>query len=302
VKPHVAIVLNGIALRKKFFFNKILAALHAVAHVKVYETRSAGDGIFRSKQAVEQGYPLILAAGGDGTVNQVVQGIMEYYGRMSSLPAMGIIPLGSGNDFARTLGIRTNPIRLVESLSKPQLRWVDVGRITRLSPAGLQPKYFINIADAGMGPEVVKRVLDSGRPWGSVAAYYAAILKTFFTYKPTEMEVRTPLWQWKGKARVVAVTNGKYFGNGLCIAPDAQPDDGVLHCTIVGDVSVKDFVVQNFRLRSGKRIQHPKVSYHETEWVEIYAQHAAYLEADGEWAGALPVRIDLLRKSLQVMT
>lgn len=301
MKPHVAIVLNGITLKKNFFFNKVLPALHAVADVEVYETRTAGDGIFRTKQAVEQGYGLIMAAGGDGTVNQVVQGIMYEYGKTSTLPAMGIVPLGSGNDFARMMGVPADPERLAESLSKPQFKWVDVGCITYLPPANVPPQYFINIADAGMGPYVVKHVLDSGRPFGSVVSYYMAILKTFFTYKPVQMEVRSPLWQWKGKTRVVAVANGKYFGNGLCIAPDAQPDDGVLHCTIVEDVSVLDFILQNVRLRRGKRINHPKVSYHEAEWVEMCAQQPAYLEADGEWAGALPVRIDLLKKSLKVL-
>lgn len=301
MKPHVAIVLNGISLRKNFFHERILPALRAVAEPEIFETRSPNDGIFRTEQAMDKGYRIILAAGGDGTVNQVVQGIMNHRGRMSALPAMGIIPLGSGNDFARSMDIHADAGRLSESLSQGQFRFVDVGRITYLPPANEPRQYFINIADAGMGPHVVKQVLDSGRPLGSVMAYYMAILKTFFTYKPVQMEVRSPLWQWKGKARVVAVANGKYFGNGLCIAPDAQPDDGVVHCTIVEDVSAMDFIVQNFRLRSGKRINHPKVSYHEAEWVEIYAQQPACLEADGEWAGALPVRIDLLKKSLQVL-
>ncbi len=301
MKPYVAIVLNGISLRKNFFLEKILPALRTVAEPEIFETRSPNDGIFRTEQAINKSYRIIFAAGGDGTVNQVVQGIMNHHGRMSVLPTLGIIPIGSGNDFARTMDIQADPGRLSESLSQGRFRLVDVGRVTYLPPGHEPVQYFINIADAGMGPHVVKEVLDSGRPLGSVVAYYMAILKTFFTYKPVQMEVRSPLWQWKGKARVVAAANGKYFGNGLCIAPDAQPGDGVLHCTIVEDVSVMDFIVQSFRLRRGKRINHPKVSYHEAEWVEIYAQQPAYLEADGEWAGVLPVRIELLKKSLQVL-
>lgn len=300
MKPHVAIVLNGIAFRKEFFQKKILPAIRTVAEAEVLETQSPNDGIFRTVQALDQGYMLILAAGGDGTVNQVVQEVMSRYGRMDNLPAVGIIPIGSGNDFARTLGIRAEPKSICESLLKWQLIPVDVGRITFLA-ADLPPHFFINIADAGMGPEVVKRVLDSGRQWGSVTAYYMAILKTFFTFRPVDLEVRTPLWQWQGRARVVAVANGKYFGHGLCIAPDAQPDDGILHCTIVEDVWVWDFIKQNFRLRSARKIRHPKISYRDAAWVEIHAKQQAFLESDGEWAGSLPVKIDLIRKALRFL-
>ncbi|MCX7636901.1 MAG: diacylglycerol kinase family lipid kinase [Cyclobacteriaceae bacterium] len=301
MKLPVAIILNGISLKKNFFNRKILPALRSVADVEVFETRSPNDGVFKTGQAIDKGYKLILAAGGDGTVNQVVQGIMNNPQRSGPPPALGIIPLGSGNDFARSLHIRPDALLLTESLVRLRFQTVDVGKITFPASPDSSSLYFINIADAGMGPYVVKYVLDSGRPYGSIVAYYMAILKTFFTYKPVMLEVRTPLWQWSGRARVVAVANGKYFGNGLCIAPDALPDDGVLHCTIVEDVSVWDFIIQQFRLRQGKHVRHPKVSYRDAEWVEIHAQQPAFLEADGEWAGILPVRIELLKKSLQIL-
>lgn len=162
--------------------------------------------------------------------------------------------------------------------------------------------YFINQADIGMGPDVVRRVLNSGRPFGSGVAYYLAILKTFFTYKPFTAKASAAEWNWEGKIRTLAIANGKYYGNGLGIAPDALPDDGLFSAFICGDVSVFDFIRLSGTLKKCKKVTLPKVQYRTTQSIELYSPEAdAVIEADGEVVGKLPVRIDILPKRIRFL-
>lgn len=297
----VCIILNGISLRKKYFYSKILPALKKLANVEVYETRSKNDAVQLAGKAVHQHYDAILAAGGDGTLHQVLNGMLLHYETTKDLPLLGLIPLGSGNDFARTMDVSDRPEVLGEILRRFTSKSIDIGKITFPDKSELPPRYFINIADVGMGPIVVERLLNSGRAFGSLVAYYAAIIKTFFTYNPEEITLQTPLWKWHGAIRSVAVANGKFFGNGIGIAPDAVVDDGVFSCFIAGKVSVLDFIIQNGRLRSGKRAIHDDIEYREANEVTIKSSNVLPIEADGELVGKLPVRITMLPRRLKFL-
>lgn len=296
----VIIILNGISLRKNHFYSKILPALQHVVHVDVQETRSKNDAVLLASKAVTQSYDAIVAAGGDGTLNQVLNGMLQEHEQSNHLPVLGLIPLGSGNDFARTMGVRGEINSLKKLFRDFSYRPVDLGKITFID-SGEKPRYFINIADVGMGPYVVQRLLSSDRIFGSLVAYYAAIIKTFFTYRPFALHMSTPQWKWSGKIRSVAIANGRFFGNGICIAPDAKPDDGLFSCFIAGKISVVDFILQNGRLRKGKRPIHKEIQYRETDSVTLRADETQPIEADGELVGTLPVTIDVLRKRVKFL-
>ena len=298
----IAIILNGISLRKEFFYSNILPRLSKVVKAEVYETRAREDAVLQASKLMYKGYDAIVAAGGDGTLNEVINGILREDEQSKSLPVAGLIPMGSGNDFARTMNIGTQADAIVKMFTRFESVEVDVGKISFRDKPTSSPRYFINIADAGMGPVVVQRMLDSGRPFGTNLAYYTAILRTFFGYKPVPVEVRTSLWKWKGNIRALAVANGKYFGSGIGIAPGAKPDDGIFTCFIAGNVSVLDFILQNNRLRRGKRAIHREIEYREAAEVEIYSTDPnALIEADGELVGSLPVKIELLHKRLRFL-
>ena len=298
----VCIILNGISLKKKYFYSKILPALKKAAKVvEVHETRSKNDAVQLAGKAVHQHYDAILAAGGDGTLHQVLNGMMLHHETAKDIPLLGLIPLGSGNDFARTMNISNKPEAIEEILNRFTSKLIDIGKITFPDKSELPPRYFINIADVGMGPIVVERLLNSGRAFGSFVAYYAAIIKTFFTYRPEEIILQTPLWKWSGPVRSVAVANGKFFGNGIGIAPDAVVDDGKFSCFIAGNVSVLDFIIQNGRLRSGKRAIHDDIEYREANEVTIKSSKVLPIEADGELVGKLPVHITMLPRRLKFL-
>ncbi len=291
----VAIILNGISLKKKFFYNKVLPRLSKLFQVDVFETRTKHDAIGLASKAVDKYYDVVIAAGGDGTLNQVLNGMLRGREGNSKLPLIAVLPIGSGNDFARTLKITTDVQALIDKLVSLKYCNVDVGKIQYQSEEQkTEFSYFVNVVDAGMGPEVVSRLASSGRSFGSEVAYYVAILSTFFSYKAMEVEIKTPEWRWKNKLRTVAVGNGKFYGNGLCIAPGAKPDDGIFSSFICGDVSVLEFIWYSFDLKNSKEIVHSKIKYASAKHIEFIAETPCRVEADGELLGLLPAVIDII--------
>lgn len=299
----VAIILNGISLKKKFVIHELLPALKPLFDVEVFETRSPNNAIQLASKATDQRFDVIMAAGGDGTIHQVVNGILEGREKAGNLPALGIIPIGSGNDFARALKIEANVDQIVKLL-KQQPRAIDVGKINYRSDSdggNERTRYFINEVDIGMGPEVVKKVMSGGRRWfGASISYYMAILSTFMTYKPLHAKIQTSNWSWEGKIRTLAIANGNYYGHGLCISPDSKPDDGRFGTFICSGVSVFDFIRFSETLKKGKHVRIPEVMYNEADAIELTSSQTTPVEADGEILGYLPASVEMLPLRLKV--
>jgi len=127
----VAVILNGISIRKKKFYGEILPALSSICKAEVFETKSKDHAVDLSRRAAEMNYDLVLAAGGDGTIHQVVNGILSTHENVKLPPAVGVIPLGSGNDLARAFDLLEKPIDRLISLTKNfSPRTIDVGKVT----------------------------------------------------------------------------------------------------------------------------------------------------------------------------
>lgn len=301
----IGVVLNGISLAKDVFYRKYLPAMLREHQVDVFETRSINDAVSISAKLTGKRYNVIMAAGGDGTVNQVVNGMLSEELANPVLPSLCVLPLGSGNDFARALNQKASVESLLKRLAGGKMKEIDVGEITFCSSprgeAAQSLRYFVNVADVGMGPPVVRGVLDSGRAFGSAIAYYLSIIKTFFTYQPVLLHASGDGWEWKKKMRTFAMGNGKYFGNGLCIAPDAVLDDGLLDIFAVGPVSVLDFIIQSIPLRQSRKIRHKEVSYLRSRRVTLTSPSAVEIEADGEIIGWLPATVAISTRKLRLL-
>jgi diacylglycerol kinase (ATP) len=177
----IAIILNGISFQKSLFFKRILPLLQASYPVETFETLSRHDAINLASKAVDKGFDVILAAGGDGTVHQVLNGILKGNETLARLPVLGVLPIGTGNDFARSVLRSVAYHETLNLLAAKESNTIDIGRITFTTETGEKDsRYFVNVVDTGMGPEVVQKVLNSGRPFGSALAYYSSILSTFF--------------------------------------------------------------------------------------------------------------------------
>jgi YegS/Rv2252/BmrU family lipid kinase len=303
----VVVVLNGISRRKKLFYQRLLPVISEICNVQVYETMRRNEAIEIASKAVDQNVNLILAAGGDGTLNQVVHGVFSGRENSNMLPAIGLLPLGSGNDFARTMGITTEPSQLRKLLTAFTTAEIDLGKVRfttfekGTAVNGQSERYFINVADIGMGPEVVDRVSKSSRLLGGKIGYFKSIITTFFSYRLIAVKAIADEWVWQGKLRSLGVANGKFYGHGLCIAPDAKADDGNFSVFICGNVSVLDFVLNTGKLKKGKHIRLAEVHYKAATRVALTSEARCMIEADGEVLGLLPATVFMAERRLKFL-
>lgn len=304
-KKNAVVILNGISLRKKIFYHEYLPAISEIFNVETHETLSQNDAKTLASRFTEKYVDVILAAGGDGTLNQVVNGVLKGREDWYKLPTLGIVPIGSGNDFARGAGLKPSVDHTAKIFSAFKPKAIDVGCVECASlpekDSERRSSYFVNVADIGMGPEVVGKVLSSGRPFGSEVAYYKSILNTFLTYKPMSVRAVTPDWRWEGKLRTLAVANGKYYGHGLCIAPDAIMDDRLFSVFICGNVSVLDFIMHTGTLKKGKNVVMEEVLYKTATSIDFSSESPCPIEGDGEVFGWLPAQIRMIPKQLDFL-
>lgn len=298
--PAIALILNGISRKKKIFYQDTYPAISKKFELEVFETQRAGHAVELSHQAAENDFDFIVTAGGDGTLNQVVNGVLSSSNK--PLPVLGLIPLGSGNDFARMCGLSTNPQSFIDLAEANQPKPVDVGRITCQNQKGDEViRYFINACSIGMGPDVVKRLEKSDRSLGPMLTYWKAITTTFLTHRPQEIECKTPAWEYRGRIRVLAIANGRSLGNSLFIAPDASPDDGVFNTFIAGDIPFLKFLIYQQRLKSREKIKDAMITYNKATDVELSAPESCPIETEGELAGYLPARIEIIPSGIRFL-
>ena len=290
----VAIILNGISRKKKFFYASIYPSLQQDFGVEVFETQHAEHAIGLASTAVEEKFDYIIAAGGDGTLNQVLNGVLRNHQNKKILPALGVVPLGTGNDFARMCGLKADARQISNLLTRNNPHATDMGMINCHDEHGkMVTQYFINVCSMGMGPEVVKRLLKSERSLGPTLTYLKAIASTFFTHQPQDLVVQTQNWKWRGKTRVLAIANGKSFGNSMYIAPDGLPDDGVFSTFLAGELPLLKFLLYLQMIKGKKKIKDSKIIYDTCTSIYITAPESCAIEAEGEWMGWLPAKIEM---------
>ena len=163
-------------------------------------------------------------------------------------------------------------------------------------------KYFINIADAGLGAEVVGTIDKSSKPFGSSFAFYSTIFLKFFTYKKKRVRIELEDLTWEGSILSVVIANAKYFGSGLCIAPHASLTDGKLAIAIYGEITVIDYLRYLPKIRKGQFIKHKHVKYAESKIARIIPlDEPPYIEADGELVGPAEAVIEIMPKAIRFL-
>src|SRR5947209_12030365 len=188
-----------------------------------------------AKNAVRQSRPVVVAVGGDGTLNEVVNGFFHNGAPIPTTTRLAMLPLGTGGDFRRTLKIPLDPKAAIEILRTGVARRLDAGCVSyRTADGGTGVRHFINIADAGLGGEVVHRVNNGGKRRGP-ATFKVASLLSLRAWKNKPMKVVVDGVSHDFKAMKVVIANCQYFGGGMRMAPTASPTDGVFDVILVGD-------------------------------------------------------------------
>lgn len=265
-------------------------------------TNRSGHGTRLAAGAVGR-YEVVVAVGGDGTVSEMVNGLIDEEGRVRPSIALGVIPLGTGADLARSLGIPHGLEQATALLARGQRREIDVGRACFRTFDGSQAmRYFVNEAEVGMGAVVCQAVSRSSKRFGGAVTYLWATVVTLLRYRdrplslavdggPAEMVVLNNAW----------IANGSYSGGGIRSAPRARLDDGLLDLVRVGHTGPLERFRALAKLRSGAFVDLPQVDYRTVRRVDVSAETAVPVELDGEPVGTVPASFDLLPTRLPVI-
>lgn len=298
-KPsHYTIVLNPTAGRGRgssgravleALIKKSVAELPAPSAVtwEIVETERSGDGIRLAQQAVERGANVVVAAGGDGTLGEVVNGMAE------SNAALGLLPMGTGNDFARNLGLQGNLERAVHTLFHGTPQPVDLGRTGN--------RWFINVSGCGFDALVAERVNRGFRHLHGTSAYLAAVMQTLIKLRPAEMRLTLDGETQSLRGVLCAVANAPMYGGGMKIAPDARINDGWLDVCLIGDAGRLEFLRAFPRVFAGTHLSHPKVTIFRARHVAIESDPPLPVLVDGEVTGTTPIEFTLHPAALTLL-
>jgi diacylglycerol kinase (ATP) len=249
-----------------------------------------------ASRAVADGASLLVAVGGDGTVNEVVNGIAD-----ANDVELAVIPRGTGWDFVRTHGIPRKLEDAIDTARTGVMRELDLGRVTYRSWAGgEQSSYFANIGSAGMSGAVARRANATSKALGGKVSYAWATFAVFVRWSPGEMRIVVDGEERSDRMHDVVVSIGRYFGGGMKITPEAEPDDGLFDVLLLGAGTMRDLVLTLPKVYRGTHLTHPKIELLRGRAVEVDAPEPVPIQLDGEQPGTTPARFEIVPRALRL--
>lgn len=264
-------------------------------NLSIFETQAKNHATELATEQVAKGASVIIVMGGDGTLNEVVNAL----GEKSKIP-LGIIPCGSGNDTAKSFGWSQDGKSQVRRLLNAQVKMIDLGLVISKT----QKRYFLNVASCGISAVIARHMREKQRHIGALLSYYLQTVKAIWSYQPTQIRVNID-----GKniqhpdCSLLAFANGRYFGGGMQIAPGAILDDGRFEEIAVSKMGLGFFLRHGTSVYRGQHLELPQVykMRGRVALVESSSKQRVYIEADGEDAGELPARFEILSRCLPVL-
>ncbi len=274
-------------------------------------TEAVGHARELAAEAAKQGTKLIFACGGDGTISEVANGIID----SSREAELAILPGGTGSDFRRTIGLPTNIAAAARALRDGRTRVIDAGRVTFVNDTSeRETRFFVNVASFGMSTAVLDRAASGeARKWipafaprkiSSKLSYATATVQTTLQSSPTEIYLQLDDHaERRMRVAEVAIANAKYYGGAMKIAPDAKIDDGLLDVVTIGDASAFRILSNAPRLYLGAHLRMNEVTHALARQVVARAvkkDDVVRVELDGEVLGRLPATFDVVPRALRV--
>jgi YegS/Rv2252/BmrU family lipid kinase len=250
-----------------------------------------------AREAAEGGAELLLVVGGDGTLNEVVNGIAERDG-----VELAVLPRGTGQDFVRTYGIPARFSDAVRVALDGRVREIDAGRVTHVRWDGGQGvRWFANVGSAGMSGAVAQRANTMSKALGGRATFFYALTRVFVSWKNSPVHVELDGGETRsGLMHDVIVANGQWHGGSMWLAPEASPDDGLFDVLLIGDVTKTDFVLTAPKLYRGTHLGHPKIELVRSARVHVGGEVPLPIELDGEQPGTTPATFEVVPRALRV--
>lgn len=268
---------------------------------RVVETRAPGHARELALHAADGGHDRVVAVGGDGTVQEVVNGLLE----SGSSLALGILAGGNGNDLARSLGLPHRGDQALATALGEETRRIDVARAIRGDGSTASVRHFVAAGGIGFDAQVAAAMAGRRRPWQRGRMGYAlSTLRELqrFHNRPVHLTLETPSGRREIDRRILfaAFANGRYYGGGMLICPDASLMDGLLDLCVVGDISRFEAVRQLPGLYRGRHVNHPAVQFERATAARLEGERGTLVHLDGEPFGAVPLRIEIEHLALSV--
>lgn len=271
-----------------------------LGETRVYMTTRPRHATELARRALADGAELVISVGGDGTNNEVLNGLFKDGRPVRPETAMSVIPGGTGGDFARLLGFSKDAEILAARLAQSKPVPIDVGRLTCVDRSGATASHmFLNIASFGLGGDVDDRVNRSSKALGGRVSFMWASLMAVLNFRnrPVHLKIDDVLDEER-VIQQVSVANGQYFGAGMWIAPHASLDDGLFDVVIQGDASRTQTLLRAGDIYKGTHIQHSNTQVLRGRRVTASSREVTLIDMDGEQPGRLPVTIELIPRVL----
>jgi diacylglycerol kinase (ATP) len=265
---------------------------------RIVEAEGPGDAIEAARGAVAAGERFLVAAGGDGTVQEVVNGMVVDDRPVAEDAVLGVVAAGSGCDFVRTFGLPGDAIRSVRHLSGDRLFPIDVARVDYRDGDRSAMRYSPNIAEVGLGAAVVARAHRLPR-WIGGSRYFVGFWLSLGGFRPVELEVRVDRKRYAGRANNVVVANCQFYGGGMKISPRSYPGDGYLDVQISTGPKSEAFTLLP-RIYRGEHVPHPNIREFRGRVVTVEAERSLPVEADGEVLGTTPATFTVVPQAIRL--
>jgi len=262
-------------------------------------TEAPGHAIEITKDAVEKGCNLVVCVGGDGTINEIANGL--YKAGANKDVVVGIVNTGTGADYIRTIGVPRAYKEACQRLTSPQRCTVDLGVVDYKSNGSRAKRLFVNFAGLGFDAEVVKATNEKFKSLGAMPSYLMGLLTTFMSYQNRDISIVVDGEVMERRVCTVMMNHGKYGGGGMFAAPDADPGDGFFDVLIIDDMTKPDLLISLPRIYNGTHLTHPKVTMKKAREVEIRTTRPTAVQADGELLGEAPASFTVLPAALSIV-
>jgi len=256
-----------------------------------------------AREAIKDGTELVIGVGGDGTMNEIANGFYENRRIINPEATLGLVPSGTGCDLIKSLSIPAGLKGALQVITDAPSVRMDVGRVRYRTNEGLEDdRFFLNIADFGLGGEVVREVTER-RLQRKASSYVRCLVTTMARYKNKRVRIRVDGERLPdGEYLIGAIANGRIFGKGMKVAPDARLDDGLFDAVLIRGFRFLEFCRHGWKLMNGSHVTHPKVSVVRGRRIEAWADDGedVLLELDGDQLGRLPATFEIVPRNLLI--
>lgn len=247
-------------------------------------TRCAGDAQRIAREAAQEGFDIVFACGGDGSVAEVVNGLVD-----TGVTA-GVVPAGTGNDFARAIGLPLQPSKAVEQLVTGHEAKID---LLRVNDGAL---WSVNVMGMGLDARVAARINRRARLIGGLPAYLIALAQEFARYRPTDVRLQMGARQWEGRVILLAIANAVSYGAGMMISPKSKINDGLLDIVAVEYITRTQFALNFPRVLKGTHLSHPAIHHWQAASVQVVTDEPCPALTDGDVRCQTPLRVEAIHE------